>query len=280
MAELFPLRRATSDNRQTGLSGLRLLGWPRRGMQTTAYMTSAVIGIVLWQIIAGLVPGVILAPPLKVARDLYAGLLVNHTLAVALFHSLHHMVLGLAISLATAVPLGFLMGRSRTVEELVQPLAALIYAIPPVAFVPFMIVWFGLGFEARVALVVMMSFFEILYVVSSGARGIPQQLFDVAHSFAASRVRTVLCVLLPACFPTLFTALRVGLVRAINAMITAELFFAAVNLGKIMKQAGASFDTARMLAVIALLCLFGLIAQEGLKWLEGRMLPWHIREAS
>lgn len=280
MGNSLPLQRAASAQGAGAQAGTPPRQPSGRSAHALAYVASALTGLVLWQIISSQVPGVILAPPLKVARDLVIGLFVTHVLAVALFHSLHHMLLGLVISVTVALPLGFLMGRSRTIDQLLQPVMSLIYAIPPVAFVPFMIVWFGLGFEARVALVVIMSFFEILYVVTAGARAAPAGLFDVARSFAASRPRAIVSVLIPACYPTLFAALRVGLVRAINAMITAELFFAAVNLGKLMKDAGESFDTAKMLAVIVMLCLFGLIVQEALKWLEGRMLPWHIRRVS
>src|SRR6516164_7950487 len=87
------------------------------------------------------------------------------------------------------------------------------------------------------------------------------------------------CCAASSCLPLVFTALRLGLVRAINGMITAELFFAAVNLGKVMKDAASRFDTAGLLAVILLLCVLGLLSQEGLKALEPRLMPWHIRAA-
>jgi len=82
----------------------------------------------------------------------------------------------------------------------------------------------------------------------------------------------------PAALPFLITAVRIGLVRAISAVITAELFFAAVNLGAMMKESAKNFDTAGLLVVIVLLSGFGLAAQEGLKALEARALPWHIRQ--
>ena len=122
-----------------------------------------------------------------------------------------------------------------------------------------------------------MSFFEILVTVSAGARNVDPSLIAAGRSFGAGRARLVTRVMLPASLPFVFAALRVGLVRAINAMITAELFFAAVNLGAIMKQSAQRFDTAGLLAVIVLLCLVGLVAQEGLKALETRLLPWHVR---
>jgi ABC-type nitrate/sulfonate/bicarbonate transport system permease component len=84
--------------------------------------------------------------------------------------------------------------------------------------------------------------------------------------------------MIPASLPFLLTAVRIGTVRAINAMITAELFFATVNLGAYMEDASAMFDAAGMLSVVLLLALFGLGAQESIKWAEQRLFPWHIRQ--
>jgi hypothetical protein len=84
-------------------------------------------------------------------------------------------------------------------------------------------------------------------------------------------------VLLPASLPFLFTALRIGMARAVIAMITAELFFATVNLGKYMQAAQNRFDSAGLLAVLTILAVLGLLVQEGLKALEAHMLPWHVR---
>jgi ABC-type nitrate/sulfonate/bicarbonate transport system permease component len=83
--------------------------------------------------------------------------------------------------------------------------------------------------------------------------------------------------MLPASLPFIFAGIRVGLVRAINAMITAELFLAAVNLGALMKQSAQRFDMAGLLSIVLLLCLLGLLMQEALKALEARLLPWHLR---
>ena len=99
--------------------------------------------------------------------------------------------------------------------------------------------------------------------------------FYVGRSFGARRAALLAKVVFPAALPFLFTALRIGLVRATNAMITAELFFAAVNLGGLMKDSASRFDTAGLLAVIVLLSGFGLAAQETLKAAEARVLPWH-----
>lgn len=241
------------------------------------YPVSILGGLALWEAATRSVSGLILAPPSAVLVKLAQGI-VSGELLVALAGSLLALVIGYVLAVAVGVPLGFLIGRSKRASEMAEPVMNAIYAIPPVAFVPFLIIWFGLFFEARVALVFMMAIFEILVAVAAGARNVDQGLVAVGRSFGASRMSLLTKVVLPASLPFVFTALRIGLVRAINGMITAELFFAAVNLGKVMKDAANRFDTASMLAVVLLLCLLGLAAQEGLKALESRLMPWHIRK--
>lgn len=232
-------------------------------------------GLVLWEIAAHGVSGVIFAPPsavlARLGRDTASGVL-----PLALAGSLAHLMAGFLLALALALPLGFAIGRSATVAAMLEPVMSAIYAVPPVAMVPFLIIWFGLFYEARVALVFLMSFFEILITVTAGARNVDPMLLAVGRSFGAGRARLVTGVMLPASLPFVFTAVRVGLVRAINAMITAELFLAAVNLGALMKQNAQRFDMAGLLSLVLLLCLLGLAAQEGLKALESRLLPWHV----
>jgi len=132
--------------------------------------------------------------------------------------------------------------------------------------------------EARVALVFLMSFIEILVTVSAGARGIEQSYLDVARAFGARGRDALVKVMFPAVLPFVFTALRIGLVRAIHAMIVAELFFASANLGRVMKDAAQRFDTGGLLAVVVLLAVFGLIVQEVLKQIEARVIPWNMRD--
>jgi ABC-type nitrate/sulfonate/bicarbonate transport system permease component len=195
----------------------------------------------------------------------------------ALAGSLGHLAVGFTLSLAIAVPLGIVIGRSTLLTQMFEPLINAIYAIPPVAFVPFLIIWFGLFLEARIALVFLMSFFDILVVVIAGARDVRPSLIEVGRSFGASYGQRFRLIVLPALMPFLFAALRVGSARAINGMITAELFFAAVNLGAIMKRASQDFDSATALAVVVLICLVGLSAQSAINLLEGRVLHWHVR---
>jgi ABC-type nitrate/sulfonate/bicarbonate transport system permease component len=219
----------------------------------------------------------VFAAPSQVAVRLLEGLL-NGTIPSAFLQSVQHMAIGLLLAFVVALPLGFLMGRSRTAFDMFDPVVNAIFAIPSVAFVPFITIWFGLFFEARVALVFVMCVFDMLVIVSAGARNIDPAVINVARSFQVTGLSRLTRVYFPASLPFIFTALRIGVVRAVNAMITAELFFAAANLGKLMQDAASRFDAATMLGIVFLVSLFGLLFQELVKWAEASLLPWHLRE--
>ncbi len=236
---------------------------------------SLVAGVCIWQLLANGVSDLILPPPTGVVARLTDPVFFFR-LCRALGQSFVPLMLGFAISLAVAIPLGIAIGRSVTLGRMFDPVITTIYAIPPIAFVPFLIVWFGLFFQARVALVVLMTVFDVLLVIIAGARDVRRGLLDVGRSFGASPLTRMRLIVLPALSPFLFAGLRLGFARAVNGMITAELFFAAVNLGAIMKRATENFDTAGVLLVVLLVCVLGLLGQLVFTLLESRLLRWHV----
>lgn len=240
------------------------------------YAASLLTGLVIWDLAARGVSDFILAPPTSVLAHL-TGMMVSGVLPAMLGQSVGHMLLGFALAAAVAVPLGFLMGREPRVNAMVDPLVSAFMAIPAVGFVPFLIIWFGLFFEGRVALVFLMCVFDMLVVIAAGARDVDPRLSDVGRAFGAGRWQRFRMILLPASLPFLLTGVRIGLVRAVNGLITAELFFAAVNLGAYMKAAANRFDSAGVLSILVVLSLMGLVIQEGLRALEHRLLPWTVR---
>lgn len=234
---------------------------------------SVAIGLSIWEMAASQFSALILPSPSAVLSRFFDPVFAPR-IANALIQSLSALAVGFSLALAIAVPLGIILGRSPTLHRMFDPLINAVYAIPPVAFVPFLIIWFGLFFEARVALVFMMCFFDILVVIIAGSRDVRKSLVDVGRSFGGSRYQNLRLIVFPALTPFLFAGLRVGSARAINGMITAELFFAAVHLGQIMKRSTQAFDTAAALAVVVVICILGLIAQNVIQWLERRLLRW------
>lgn len=238
------------------------------------YLISFLGGLLVWQLFASALPGAIFASPIQVAQKLAAGF-ADGTIPLAFAGSLQQFVIGFAIAFAIALPVGFLMGRNRTAYMMFDPIVNAMFSIPSVGFVPFIMIWFGLFLEARIALVVLMSVFDMTVTIAAGARHIDPALISVGRSFGYRGWSLLRKVLIPASVPFVLTAARIGLVRAVNAMITAELFFASVNLGGIMHAASSRFDAATMLGIVFLVSLFGLLVQQSLKLVEAKFVPWH-----
>ncbi len=243
----------------------------------TVQLASVFGGLLIWQLAASQYSHFILPPPSAVLlRMMDIGF--DLRLLQALSGSLQHMLVGFGLAFGIALPLGMLMGRMPRLYAMLDPIVSALYAIPSVAFVPFLVIWFGLFYESRVALVFIMAFPDILVVIAAGARDIRRNLIDVGRSFGASRMQIASKVLFMAMLPFVTTGLRVGSARAINGMITAELFLAAVNLGEMMKMSARMFDTAGVLAVVVVIALLGLLAQSAIAAFEAKFLHWHHRK--
>jgi ABC-type nitrate/sulfonate/bicarbonate transport system permease component len=233
-------------------------------------------GLIIWELVATQYSAFILPPPSAVLKRLLdPGF--DAKLLPALWGALKHFAVGFGLAIAVAVPLGIAMGRSPRLNAMLDPVVSALYAIPAVAFVPFLIIWFGLFFESRVALVFIMAFPDMLIVIVAGVRDIKPNLFAVGRSFGASPLQVATKIMLPAMLPFLMTAFRVGIARAINGMITAELFLAAVNLGAMMKNSARTFDSTGLLTVVVVVALLGLLAQSLIAMLERQFLHWHLR---
>lgn len=244
-----------------------------RGQGLFVYVLSIVIGILIWNEVASGYSAIVLSGPWVTFSRLLS-MTVDGSLPLAILDSLRHMLLGFTIAMAVAFPVGFLMGRSRVAHAMLDPLVSLVYAAPAIAWAPLIIIQFGLFFPARVALVVMMCTFDMIIIVSEGVRDMDTRYVRVGRSFGVSRWQLLRHVLVPASLPFLFTALRIGVVRAVNAMVTAELFLAAVDMGSIMKMAAMHFDSASVLAVLFVMSMLGLVLQELLLWVERRVCRW------
>jgi NitT/TauT family transport system permease protein len=252
----------------------RPLAWPQA--RRLLYPASLLGGLLLWQAAATPFSPLVFPPPSSVFQRFFE-MLGSGELLAALWDSLGALLAGFGLAVAIGFPLGVALGRVRALSVASEPVMNAIYAVPPAALVPFLIIWFGLYVQSQIALVFIMAVFEIVITMRAGTRTVETKLTDAARAFGCSGLAVLCKVVLPATLPFTLTALRIGFVRALNGMITAQLLLAATGLGALMKQNMQRFDTAGLLAIVALLSLIGLLVQEGLKRLELRLMPWHIR---
>jgi len=262
-------------------------GRPRRraevfGVQqisTTRRMVLAMVSvsavIVLWTALSetGLVNRVLVPSPsdvmhagLAAVRD---GSLLRNTIA-----SLLRVLEGFALAMVIAVPLGVLMGVSTAVRGLVEPLIELLRPIPPIAFIPLAILWFGIGEFSKVLIIAYGAFFPIFVNTMAGFRDVDRVHIRAAQALGAGRYEIFRDVVLPSAFPQMVTGARLGMGLAFIVLVAAELVAASEGLGYLINDARFSFRTDQIFVGMITIGVLGLVLNKMLLEAERRLLRW------
>ncbi len=195
-------------------------------------------------------------------------------LGAALFQSLQPFALGYGLAILVGVPLGLVTGRFRSVEAALGLYITAGYAMPLVALVPLLILWFGLGFAVKVAVVFLMAIFPICINTWLGVAAVPKTLIELGKSFVASDATILRRIVLPATLPYIMAGIRLAVGRAVVAMVIAEFFTAISGLGGIIITAANNFDTATMFVPIIILMLLASGLNLLISAIERRVAPW------
>jgi len=198
----------------------------------------------------------------------------TNALSAAFASSLQPFFAGLAISVLAGVPIGLLLGRYRFFEAAFGIYVTAGYATPLIAMVPVLMLWFGLGFQVKVVIVVLMSFFPICINTWAGVKAVPNSLIEVGRAFVAPGFEIMRRIILPAVLPYIMAGIRLAIGKAVIAMIIAEFLTQISGLGGLIINSAQSFQTAEMFVPIILVMAFavGLTALVG--WLEKKIAPW------
>ena len=192
----------------------------------------------------------------------------------ALWQSMQPLALGYALAAALGIPLGLLIGRYRWAEAGLGIYMTAGYATPLVALIPLFILWFGLGFAVKVAIVFVLSLFPIAINAWAGAKAVPRTLIELGRTYVGSDVQIMTKIIVPATLPYIMVGLKLAVGRAIIAIVVAEFFTLLTGLGGIILKAGDSFDTARMFVPVVVLMGLGITLTWLVGWLEHKVAPW------
>jgi ABC-type nitrate/sulfonate/bicarbonate transport system permease component len=191
----------------------------------------------------------------------------------AIWVSLQGLLSGLALAVVTGVSLGLLTGRYRTVDYLTDVQMTALYSTPHVALLPLLMLWFGIGSGARIALIYLSAFFPIVINTQSGVRNIGHGLIEVALAEGASERQIFTKIVVPAALPFIMTGIRLAMGRGVVAMVVAEMVMTA-GLGGAIQHYGMAFATDRFFVVLVVLALLGVGLTELARVLERRLTPW------
>ena len=247
--------------------------------------------LLAWEAVCrlGHVSASILPPPSQVARRwvdyllplapfesgsrvlwLFSGELLHDAAATLL-----RVFVGFFIGAGLALPLGLVMGARPRVHDFLNPLVQILRPIPPIAFIPLSILWFGLGNPPAFFLIALGAFFPVLVNTIAGVRGVDSIYLRAARNLGASEATMFRRVILPASMPYILAGLRVGIGVAFIVVIVAEMIAVNSGLGYRILEAREYFWSDKIIAGMVTIGIIGLVIDTLMARLNARLLRWH-----
>jgi taurine transport system permease protein len=198
----------------------------------------------------------------------------NHYLWEHLLASLRRIGLGLAFAIAVGIPLGLLLGASDVARRLVGPYINFLRSIPPLAYIGFLVAWFGIYDTSKVWLLFLAAFAPIALATSNGVRGIREDQLAAIRTLGASRWQVITHVTVPATLPDIFSGLRVAVGFAWTTVVAAELVNGLPGIGGLAYLSGTQNKIALSIACILVIGLTAIALDALIHALENKLVGW------
>jgi taurine transport system permease protein len=172
------------------------------------------------------------------------------------------------------IPLGILMGMSPVVRGIFDPPIEFYRPIPPLAYLPLMIIWFGIGETSKVLLIFLSVFAPVALGARAGVRSAAIEQIHAAYSFGATRWQVMRHVILPAALPEILTAMRIGIGFGWTTLVAAEMVAATSGLGYMVLSASQFLQTSTVIMGIIVIAAIAYAFDLLMRWVEARLVPW------
>jgi NitT/TauT family transport system permease protein len=183
-------------------------------------------------------------------------------------------VIGFGLGAVLGILLGLVFGWYRRLRFAVEPAATAAYVTPRLALLPAIVLWFGFGMPSTTILVFLSTLFIVLLTVMAAIASVDESLVRAARSFTAGDRRVFQSIVLPSSVPSIVTALRLGVGRALSAVIVAEVFGAAAGIGYYIHVTASTVQIDRMFVAVGFVALAGLASNVLFSRLEARYANW------
>ncbi|HVW51235.1 MAG TPA: ABC transporter permease [Trinickia sp.] len=244
-------------------------------------LTAAVlaISVLLWQAVsmAGVFPAFALPSPVAVwrafvdiVRDGYGGQSLVGDILISCFR----IVIGFVGAVAIGVPVGLLMSRNKVVNDIIDPLLQFVRPVPPLAYIPLLVVWFGIGELPKAILILVGTIPVIIIGTMSGVKSTPPLRIAVARTLGATNAQIFRRIVLPSALPEIFTAMRVGIGVAWTCLVAAELIAASSGLGWLVQFAGQALQVSVVIVGIVIIGVIGYAMELVIRKVENWVVPW------
>jgi taurine transport system permease protein len=200
---------------------------------------------------------------------------MDSTLWQHLGASLQRIGLALLVAVLTAIPVGIAIGRNRVAHGIFDPLIEFYRPIPPLAYLPLIVIWCGIGEFSKVLLIYLAIFAPIAISTATGVRTVDPTKLHAAQSLGATRWQLIRHVILPSALPEILTGVRIGLGVGWSTLVAAELIAATSGLGFMVQSAAQFLVTDVVVLGILVIALIAFAMEMGLRALQRKLVPWH-----
>lgn len=242
-------------------------------VKTVRLILAGAVVAVLWALLALILKKPFLPSPIE-AFARFGQRLADGTLFIHIGASLRRILIALALVGPPAWALGLLAGRLKAADTLASPLVYLLHPLPKVAFLPILMLFFGLGDASKVALMGLVIFGQLFVGARDSAKAIPSSLIDTVRSLGLGKAGILWQAILPATLPSLLSSLRISLGTAIAVLFLSETFASMDGLGWYIMDSWSRVDYPDMYAAIIALSLVGLALYLALDFIEAAALSW------
>jgi NitT/TauT family transport system permease protein len=208
--------------------------------------------------------------PSKVAAA-FQQLLINGEIEKHFYVSAIAFLAGLGLSIIVGLPLGLLMGRSQTLEALLDPYVTSFNASPRIVWLPLMILWFGIGIWSKIVIVFAGAVFPLLINTYTGVKNVNRVLVNVVRSFGANEWQLMKVVVLPNSLPYIIAGLRLAIGRAILGVVVGEFFGSSQGLGFMIASAATNYKVDVVFVGVAIFMTLSVILTLAVKRFESRL---------
>ncbi|MBY5357408.1 ABC transporter permease subunit [Rhizobium leguminosarum] len=269
---------AGREDRQVKLVKMAGFGAGEKSTVAISVVTALAILLLWWLVSAlGVVPHLFLPRPDEVLtqigaiyRDGYAGA----SLPEHVFASLFRIVVAALIAVSAGIPLGLLMGLNRWAKGVLDAPIEFYWPLPPLSYLPLMIIWLGIGETSKITLLVLAMFAPICLSAQAGVRSLPIERVNAARSLGASRLQLFLDIVLPSALPEILTGIRIALGVGWGTLVAAELIASTRGIGFMIMSASQFLATDVVFVGIGIIAICAFTFSAAIRFLEAFLVPW------
>ena len=234
--------------------------------------------LLVWELLSRfVVPPQFLPSPSAIVRA-FVATTRSGELPRQLWQSASVLLAGFGLAIVSGMAVGTAMGMFQTLRRILDPYVNAFYAMPTVALIPLVIIWLGLGFEAKVFLTWLVAVFPVIINAEIGVASVPPAFIETARAFGCNRWQVFRRVILHAAVPFFIAGIRLGLGRALVGVVVAEMFTALAGLGYMIVLYGNTFRTAELFVPILVLAVISIATTNLIHRIERKIAPWRIVE--